>query len=83
MDNAGYTTLTRQTGLLREMQVVANNIANISTTGYRREGLIFSEHIAALDDGGDSVSMAYGDTWMTDTRQGPLELTGGRFDLAI
>ena len=38
MDNAIYTTLTRQSGLLREMQVVANNIANMSTTGYRREG---------------------------------------------
>ncbi len=28
MDSAGYTTLTRQSGLMREMQVVANNIAN-------------------------------------------------------
>ena len=42
MDNATYTTLTRQSGLLREMQVVANNIANISTTGFRGEGIIFA-----------------------------------------
>ncbi|MDH3262673.1 MAG: flagellar hook-basal body complex protein [Paracoccaceae bacterium] len=83
MDNAGYTTLTRQAGLLREMQVVANNIANAATTGYRREGLIFDEYVAALDDGGPSLSMASGDAWMTDERQGPLERTSGTFDFAI
>jgi flagellar basal-body rod protein FlgF len=83
MDNAGYTTLTRQAGLLREMQVVANNIANMSTTGYRREGLIFSEHVQALDDGGPSISMANGDSWMTDERQGPLTMTRGTYDFAI
>ena len=41
MDNSGIVTLTRQAGLLREMQTVANNIANISTAGFRAEGVIF------------------------------------------
>ncbi len=36
MDNAGYTTLGRQSGLLAEMQAVANNIANLSTAGFRK-----------------------------------------------
>ena len=44
MDAAGYATLNRQSGLMREMQVVANNIANVSTTGFRREGVVFSEY---------------------------------------
>lgn len=83
MDNANYTTLTRQSGLMREMQVVANNIANMSTTGYRREGLIFAEHVKALEDGGPSLSMASGTGWMTDDRQGPLVMTGGTYDFAI
>jgi flagellar basal-body rod protein FlgF len=43
MDNPTYVGLTRQSGLMREMQVVANNIANMATTGYRREGVIFAE----------------------------------------
>lgn len=83
MENAVYTTLTRQVGLLREMQTVANNIANAATTGYRREGLIFAEYVQALDDGGPSLSMASGEARMTDSRQGPLERTGGTFDFAI
>ena len=39
MDSSGYVTLARQSGLMREMQAVANNIANISTAGFRREGV--------------------------------------------
>lgn len=83
MDTPGYTSLTRQSGLMREMQTVANNIANLSTTGYRREGLIFSEHVKALEPGEPSLSMAHGNAWHTDDAQGPLSPTGGTFDFAI
>lgn len=83
MDNAGYVTLTRQAGLLREMQAVANNIANLSTTGYRREAVIFTEHVAAPDDGGPSLSMAEAEARSIDQRQGPLEMTRGTYDFAI
>ena len=30
MDNAIYASLTRQSGLMREMRAVANNIANVN-----------------------------------------------------
>jgi flagellar basal-body rod protein FlgF len=82
MDNIGYTTLTRQSGLMREMQVVANNIANISTTGFRREGVIFSEYVNRLRDD-PSLSMAQGHTRAVDLEQGGLSTTGGTFDFAI
>ncbi len=82
MEAAGYTTLTRQSGLLREMQLVANNIANAATTGYRQEGLIFSEYVKRTGDGG-SVSMAYGNARNISGLQGPLNQTGGTLDLAI
>lgn len=83
MDNAGYTTLTRQSGLLAEMQAVAHNIANASTTGYRREGVIFEEFIKALAPGDPSLSMAVGNVRDTRLDQAPLTQTGGTFDLAI
>ena len=83
MDSAGYTSLTRQTGLMREMQSVANNIANVSTTGFRRGGVIFAEHVKALDPGEPSLSMATGSVRNLDTTQGPLTETGGTFDFAI
>ncbi len=83
MDNAIYTTLGRQSGLLREMQVIANNIANVSTTGYRREAVVFAEHVSSLEDGGPSLSMANGTGRATDDRQGPLSRTNATFDFAI
>lgn len=82
MDAAGYTTLTRQSGLMREMQVVANNIANASTTGFRREGVVFAEYIAKTDDG-PSLSMANGDARVIDLTQAGMSQTGATFDMAI
>ncbi|WP_136644730.1 flagellar hook-basal body complex protein [Tabrizicola sp. YIM 78059] len=82
MDAALYVTLTRQSGLMREMGVVANNIANSSTTGFRREGVVFSEHVAALNRD-PSLSMAHASGRHVDLRQATLTMTGGAFDLAI
>ncbi|MFY0682082.1 MAG: flagellar hook-basal body complex protein [Thalassovita sp.] len=82
MDNAGYTTLTRQSGLMYEMQVVANNIANAATTGYRQEGLVFSEFVQTVEQG-PSLSMAAANVRQTSQAQGSLTQTGGTFDLAI
>lgn len=83
MDLAGYVALTRQSGLARELQSVANNIANLSTTGYRREGLIFAEEVRALPVEGGSVAMTEARARYTDELQGSLEETGGALDLAI
>ncbi len=83
MDNAGYVTLTRQSGLMRELQVLAHNMANSGTTGFRREGVVFAEHVKRLDGAGASLSMALGHPRLIDLRQGALEQTGGTFDIAI
>ena len=82
MENAGYVILSRQSGLMRELQAVANNVANASTTGFRREGVVFAEHVARLD-GAPSLSMAFAGARVTDLSQAGLTATGGTFDLAI
>lgn len=83
MDTTGYVTLTRQSGLLRELQSVANNIANISTSGFRREGMVFAEAVQALDAEGGSVAMTSARVRYTDGAMGSSTNTGGTFDLAI
>jgi flagellar basal-body rod protein FlgF len=83
MDNAGYTALTRQSGLRRELQVIANNIANLSTTGFRREGIVFSEFVRDLDRQEAPLSMAAANAHQTYLVQGALTQTGGALDLAI
>ena len=83
MENATYVAITRQTGLLAEMQAIANNIANSSTTGFRKEGVIFSEYVKDLERDEPSLSMARASGRMIDLSQGALASTGGIFDFAI
>lgn len=82
METAGYAALSRQTSLMREMQVIANNIANANTTGFRQEGVVFSEYISE-GDGASSVAMGAGRIGTTSFEQGQLKMTGGQYDLAI
>jgi flagellar basal-body rod protein FlgF len=82
MDNAIYAAIARQSGLKREMAVVANNIANIATTGFRREGVVFSEFVRRLD-GAPSLSIAQASARHVDLAEGAPERTGGTFDFAI
>ncbi len=83
MDTAGYVTLSRQSGLNDTLQVVANNIANLSTAGYRREGVVFAEMVEALPVQGGSVAMTAAHARVTDPAQGALRQSGGTYDLAI
>ncbi|MEO1493827.1 MAG: flagellar hook-basal body complex protein [Pseudomonadota bacterium] len=83
MDNAlYYLAINRQTGLAAEMDLIANNIANMDTTGFRREGLAFTEFVVAAEQG-ESVSMADLGARFASDLPGTQTITGGRFDLAI
>lgn len=81
MDTA-YVTLSRQSGLMNEMRLVANNIANANTTGYRQQGLVFSEFIQDMPKS-PSLSMSRAEARNTSLQQGVLTETGGQFDFAI
>ncbi len=82
MDASGYVTLSRQSGLLNQMAAIANNIANSSTTGFKREGTVFSEFVAPTGDG-PSLSIGYGNTRVVDLQQAGISQTGGLLDFAV
>lgn len=83
MSNSIYATLSRQDGLLKELQVVANNIANTNTTGYKTDRAVFAEYVMAT--GADSPSLSMGGLagHSFDLTQGTVKFTGGQFDLAV
>ncbi len=83
MDNASYATLARQTSLRTEMQVIAHNIANATTHGFQREGVIFSEFVKRHETEDTSLSMATARGRVVDRRQGDLDQTDGSLDFAI
>jgi flagellar basal-body rod protein FlgF len=83
MDNPGYVTITRQSGLARELSAIANNLANMSTTGYRAERVLFSEHVKGVESPIGSMSMGTANPRFLDTAQGGLTVTRGVYDFAI
>jgi flagellar basal-body rod protein FlgF len=83
MDNPGYIGLTRMKGLADELRVVANNIANLATTGFRGESVVFAEVLAETTGDGGALSMAQPRAHVTDLSEGGFGLTGGELDLAI
>ncbi len=82
MSSVGYVTLSRQSGLMNEMRIVANNIANSATTGFRQEGLVFSEFVKSAPNQA-SLSMTRAQVRNTSLEQGTLTQTNGDFDFAI
>jgi len=89
MENASLVGLSRQMSLQREMEVVANNIANIDTNGFKADFSLFEEYLMpGARDGNfrvaDSpVSFVRDRGTLIDLNQGPLQRTGSPLDVAI
>ena len=69
MENTLFIALSKQLGIRREMDVIANNLANVNTNGFKKEILSFDERLNPM------ITL--------DFRQGELQETGNPLDLAI
>src|SRR6056297_1805926 len=82
MDNTSYVALSRQLTLERQMSVVAGNIANMNTAGYKTEHLLFEEVLERAGKPG-RVAFVQDVGLIRDLGPGALETTGNPLDLAI
>ena len=82
METPTYIALSRQMALRQEMELVANNIANASTAGFKAELMVMAEVDLPAEKG---VKLAYVQDLASarDFSPGPLRPTGGELDLAI
>jgi flagellar basal-body rod protein FlgF len=82
MDNSIYIVLSKQTVTFRKMEMVANNIANVNTTGFQAERMLFNDFLV---DDGNYEKMAFTQDVATyhDQKQGSMRATGNDLDLAI
>lgn len=86
MDNTLYVGLSRQMVLKREMDIIANNIANADTTGFKFESLMTKEVPGppAFTQGGPRpIKFVGADGVARDFTQGGLRRTDSPLDLAI
>ena len=89
MENAQLVALSRQSILRNHLDVIANNMANINTSGYKSQNLHFAEYVMPVADGTafepQDRDISYVDmfTTRTDFTHGSLKMTGNDFDLAL
>ncbi len=89
MQNALLVGLSRQVALGRQLDVIANNMANLNTTAFKADGALFEAYISPNARAGD-LSQADSEvnfvrdraTWI-DWSQGLLHRTGNPLDVAI
>jgi len=89
MDNTLLVGLSRQVALSRELDVVANNIANMNTAGFKADGSIFEEFLSPTARGSSpvladrKVSFVQDRGTWHDLSAGAFERTGNPLDVAI
>lgn len=89
IENAQLIGLSRQIALQRQMDVVANNLANINTTGFKAEEILFGEYVmpGARHRGFPALDqpLSYVIDWATrhDLQPGAVVQTGNELDLAL
>jgi flagellar basal-body rod protein FlgF len=89
MENVLLISTSRQMALRREMDVIANNIANVTTNGFKRRLMETREYQmpVASEDGFNKpdrkVSFTIEQGTVLDTATGSLEPTGNPLDVAL
>ena len=83
MENSLPVALSRQAVLARQMDVIATNLANASTAGFKAEHMIFSEFVEPASTTGEPLSMVHDTTLLRDMSEGTISGTDNPLDLAI
>lgn len=87
MESTSAIAASRQGALRRQLTVLANNLANMNTTGYKAENMMFVEHVVKSKGGERLISPKLTFTRdiasRLDVSDGPIETTENPLDLAI
>ena len=82
MKTPSYVALSQQMVMRKQIGVIANNVANSGTPGYKADRLMFAEHLAK-PQGGDQISYTRMAGVKTGFQAGGFTRTGNSLDLAI
>jgi flagellar basal-body rod protein FlgF len=82
METPTYIALSRQLSLSKQMEIVANNLANSTTSGFKAEGIVFTEYLIRSEP---RVKLSYVQDLASyrDLSEGGMQPTGNPLDLAV
>jgi len=82
MDNTTYGAVSAQVALQKELETIANNVANAGTAGFKADRSFFQSYIDKLGGQG-GVSYVEDAATYIDRASGPIEVTGNSLDIAL
>ena len=83
IENLHFIALSRQMALSREMDVVANNLANMNTTSFKRQLTLISEQQVDVNNADKPLSFVFDVGTHRDLSEGEIQVTGNPLDIAI
>ena len=87
METTSLIALSRQTGLRRNMEVVANNLANMNTVGFKGEGMMFVDHFVRSQGGEkpfkQKLHFVRDIATFRDATEGEITQTNNALDVAL
>lgn len=84
MENSTYLGLSRQMVLRTNMAIVANNVANMNTPGFRAQNMLFAEFVSDPQGNDiDEMSFVYDRGQYQITDEGPMQQTDNPLDIAL
>jgi flagellar basal-body rod protein FlgF len=82
MENISYVGLSQQLALQQQMDITANNLANINTPGYKSQNVLFVDYLSK-PKGGDDVNQVINHGTYRDLSTGSFSQTYNPLDVAI
>ncbi len=87
MDNTTYIALSRQAALWNQLEVVANNLANVNTTGFKGTDTLFAQYVVRVNNDDrtfkDKIAFTHDFGLVRNLSQGAFNYTGNTFDLSL
>ncbi|GJL84371.1 MAG: flagellar basal-body rod protein FlgF [Micavibrio sp.] len=83
MENSIYIGLSKQVVLQRNMDIIANNVANMNTNGYRGQNMVFSEFISDPRGQDDPLSFVVDHGQYQITDPGSVRITENPLDVSL
>lgn len=87
MDTTLYVGLSHQMAMRRSLDIVSNNMANMNTTAFKREAVMFREYVVDMRETevpvARRVSYVQDVAVIRDFREGDFRQTGNPLDLAL
>lgn len=87
METTSFVALSRQAALWRQMDMVANNLANMNTPAFKAENMMFRDYVlksrSADRPFGDKTAYVQDVSVYRNMSEGSLSATGNPLDLAV